>query len=83
MSYFTAKYNEAAEQNIISHVVIFKDKRYEEMAVLQKMVAENIKRLMGQYIEKQLKTTKDPNKLQNLLFRKKELDKLYIDFING
>lgn len=83
MNYFTTKYTEAADQNIISHVVIFKDKRYEEISVLQKMVAENIKRLSSHYIEKSLKTTTDPNELQNLLFQKKELDKLYIDFING
>ena len=83
MNYFTTKYPEATDQNIISHVVIFKDKRYEEISVLQKMVAENIKRLSSGYIEKRLKTTTDPNELQNLLFQKKELDKLYIDFING
>lgn len=47
------------------------------------MVAENIKRINKEYLERSLKTTTDPNELQNLLFQKKELDKLYIDFING
>jgi DNA primase len=83
MKYFTANYPEVKDQNIISHIIIHKDVRYEDQTILQKMIVENIKRLNKNYIEKQLKTTTDINEVQKLLFQKKELDKLYIDFING
>lgn len=36
MNYFTAKYPDAVDQNIISHVIIFKDKRYEEVWYFKK-----------------------------------------------
>ncbi|MDF2594567.1 MAG: primase [Clostridia bacterium] len=83
MKYFTTNYPEVKDQNIISHIIIHKDVRYEDQTILQKMIVENIKRLNKNYIEKELKETKDINKVQKLLFQKKELDKLYIDFING
>ena len=83
MAYFTTHYSEVDEQNIISHVLIHKDQRYEDTAVLQKMITENVKRLNKTYIEKRLKETKDINEVQTLLFQKKELDKLNIDYING
>ena len=83
MTYFTTHYAEVDEQNIISHVLIYKDQRYEDTAILQKMITENVKRLNKVYIEKRLKETKDVNEVQNLLFQKKELDKLNIDYING
>ncbi|MBP3886492.1 MAG: DNA primase [Cellulosilyticum sp.] len=83
MTYFTTHYPEAVEQNIISHVLIHKDQRYEDVALLQKMMTENVRRLNKQYIEKRLKETQDVQEVQNLLFQKKELDKLNIDYING
>lgn len=83
MKYFTTNYPEVKDQNIISHIIIHKDVRYEDQTILQKMIVENIKRLNKNYIEKELKETKDINEVQKLLFQKKELDKLYIDFING
>ena len=83
MTYFTTHYPEVEEQNIISHVLIYKDQRYEDVALLQKMMTENVKRLNKQYIERRLKVTQDVNEVQNLLFQKKELDKLNIDYING
>lgn len=83
MTYFTTHYSEVDEQNIISHVLIYKDERYEDTAILQKMITENVKRLNKVYIEKRLKETKDINEVQTLLFQKKELDKLNIDYING
>lgn len=83
MAYFTTHYAEVDEQNIISHVLIYKDQRYEDTAILQKMITENVKRLNKVYIEKRLKETKDVSEVQNLLFQKKELDKLNIDYING
>ena len=83
MTYFTTHYPEVDEQNIISHVLIYKDQRYEDIALLQKMMTENVKRLNKQYIEKRLKVTQDVQEVQNLLFQKKELDKLNIDYING
>ncbi|MDF2612598.1 MAG: primase [Clostridia bacterium] len=83
MKYFTTNYKEVKDQNIISHVLIHKDIRYEDHTILQKMILENIKRLNKNYIEKRLKNTTDINEVQKLLFQKKELDKLYIDFING
>ena len=83
MTYFTTQYPEVEKQNIISHVLIYKDQRYEDMALLQKMMLENVKRLNKLYIEKRLKVTTDVKEVQELLFRKKELDKLNIDDING
>ena len=83
MSYFSATYPEVEAQNIISHVILYKDERYEDMSILHKMVLENVKRLTQGYIEKRLKTTKDIKEVQNLLFQKKELAQLNIDFING
>lgn len=83
MNYFTTKYPDIKDQNIISHVIIHKDIRYEDMSILQKMVTENVKRLNKGYIEKRLKLETNVQEIQNLLFQKKELDKLNIDFING
>ena len=83
LNYFTTKYPEVNEQNIISHVLIHKDHRYEDMEILQKMMTENVKRLNKTYIEMRLKQTTDIKEVQNLLFQKKELDKLNIDYING
>ncbi|WP_069997537.1 DNA primase [Cellulosilyticum sp. I15G10I2] len=83
MMYFTARYPESTEQNIISHIMMHKDERYEEQTILHKMVLENIKRLKGNYLGKKMNETKDAIEKQNLLFQKKALDKLYIDFING
>lgn len=83
LAYFTKKYPEPDEQNIISHVLIFKDDRYEDPIVLKKMVTENIKRLNDQYLKKCMKQSKDIQEVQNLLLQKKELDKLNIDYING
>lgn len=83
MHYFTTKYPEPDEQNIISHVLIFKDDRYEDVAVLQKMATDNVKRMLDQYLKKCMKESKDIKEVQNLLFQKKELDKLNIDYING
>jgi len=83
MNYFTSNYKEVKDQNIISHILINKDIRYEDAAMLQKMILENVKRLNKNFIEKSLKRTTDINEVQKLLFQKKELDKLYIDFING
>ncbi len=83
MNYFTAHYPDEADQNIISHIIMNKDKRYEEQTILFKMITENIKRLKGNYLGKKMNDSKDANEKQKLLFQKKELDKLYIDFING
>lgn len=83
MTYFTTRYTSVEEQNIISHVFIFKDQRYEDISILQKMITENVKRLNKTYIEKRLKESKDITEVQSLLIRKKELDKLNIDYING
>ncbi len=83
MTYFTTRYPESTDQNIISHIMMHKDERYEEQIILHKMILENVKRLKGNYIGKKMNDTKDAVEKQNLLFQKKELDKLYIDFING
>ena len=83
MTYFTTHYPEVEKQNIISHVLIYKDQRYEDMTLLEKMMTENVKRLNKLYIEKRLKVTTDVKEVQELLFRKKELDKLNIEAING
>lgn len=83
MHYFTGKYPEPEKQNIISHVLIFKDDRYEDTAVLQKMATDNVKRMLDQYLKKCMKESKDAKEVLNLLSQKKELDKLNIDYING
>ena len=83
MSYFTTHYEGVEEQNIISHVLIYKDQRYEDTSILQKMITENIKRLNKLYIEKRLKESQNVTEVQSLLIQKKELDKLNIDYING
>ncbi len=83
MTYFTTRYTSIEEQNIISHVFVFKDQRYEDLSILQKMITENVKRLNKTYIEKRLKESRDVAEVQSLLIRKKELDKLNIDYING
>ena len=47
------------------------------------MLTETIKRLNMIHIEKTLKMTSDITEVQRLLMRKKALDKLNIEFING
>lgn len=83
MTYFTSRYPDSGDQNMISYIMMHKDERYEEQAVLHKMLLENIKRLKESYISKKMNSTKDAAEKQSLLFQKKELNKLYIDFING
>lgn len=83
IKHLSKKYVESNDQNIISHIIMFKDERYEDQSVLQKMLLENIKRLQGNYIMRQMHHTKDAVEKQNLLQQKNALNKLYIDFING
>lgn len=83
VTYFNNKYAEIKEQNMLSRIFMNKDERYEEAEVLGQMLTETIKRLSKHYIEKQLKQTKELTEVQELLFKKKVLDKLYIAFING
>jgi DNA primase len=77
------QFSSVAEQRILSNVFMNYDKRYEDEITLQKMLTDTIKHLNNVYIEKQLKQTKDIMEIQNLLIRKKALDKLYIEAING
>ena len=60
-----------------------KDERYEDAETLKKMLTETIKGLNMKHIEQQLKTLTDVKEVQKLLEKKKVLDKLYIEFING
>mgnify|MGYP000074604470 FL=1 len=60
-----------------------KDERYDENDLIRKMLTETIKRLNMIHIEKTLKMTSDITEVQRLLMRKKALDKLNIEFING
>ncbi len=83
INYFTSKYSDVEEQKIISSVFMKQDERYSDTILLNKMLLDNIKILNKNYIETKLKTSTDVNEIQNLLFKKKELDRLYIDFING
>lgn len=83
MGYFSAKYTEVAEQNIISNILLNKDTRYEDKQLMEKMVNESIKRLNNAFIEHKLKNITDVSQVQILLSKKKELDKLYIALING
>jgi DNA primase len=80
---FNGKYETVEEQAIISRVFMNKDERYTQQETIQKMLTETIKRLNKHYIEKELKQTNDLTKVQELLKRKKQMDGLYIAFING
>ncbi|MGL6173561.1 MAG: DNA primase [Cellulosilyticaceae bacterium] len=83
IGHFNNAYTDLKEQNMISNVFMNKDMRYEDQELLQKMLTETIKRLNILHIEKKLKTSIDILEVQKLLSRKKVLDKLYIEFING
>lgn len=83
INYFISKYSDVEEQKIISNIFMNQDERYFDTALLNKMLLDNIKILNKNYIEMKLKTITDVKEIQNLLFKKKELDRLYIDFING
>lgn len=82
-SYFNNRYTDVKEQKIISTVFMKKDARYEDEDLMHKMLVETIKRLNSNYIEKRLKTTADIQEVQALLIKKRGIDKLHIDFING
>lgn len=83
INYFISKYSDVEEQKIISSIFMNQDERYFDTVLLNKMLLDNIKILNKNYIEAKLKTITDVTEIQNLLFKKKELDRLYIDFING
>ncbi|MEG0013406.1 MAG: DNA primase [Cellulosilyticaceae bacterium] len=83
IGYFNNTYTDLKEQGTISNVFMNKDLRYEDEELLKKMLTETIKRLNIVHMERQLKTTTDIMEVQNLLSKKKVLDKLYIEFING
>ena len=82
-SYFTTKYQSIDEQKMISAVFMHKEKLYEDKDALQKMLTETIKRLNKMMIERRLKQSTDIKEVQELLSKKKVLDKLYIALING
>ena len=83
VAHFTATYTDVESQNIISHVLIYKDNRYDDTEKIKKMFIENIKRINIAYIKEQLATTTDSNKMYTLLNSMKEFESLNIDFING
>lgn len=83
IDYFNNRYPEIKDQKIISTVFMKKDERYDENDLIRKMLTETIKRLNMIHIEKTLKMTSDITEVQRLLMRKKALDKLNIEFING
>lgn len=83
LDYFNNHYTDIKEQKMISTVFMKKDTRYDENDLIRKMLTETIKRLNMIHIEKTLKTTTDIKEVQNLLMRKKALDQLNIEFING
>lgn len=83
MAYFNNHYTDIKQQKIISTVFMKKDERYDENDLIKKMLTETIKRLNMIHIERTLKTTADIQEVQKLLLRKKGLDKLNIEFING
>ncbi|MEG0086658.1 MAG: hypothetical protein RR817_09310 [Niameybacter sp.] len=82
-TYFNNRYTDIKEQKIISTIFMKKDERYEEEDLMHKMLEETIKRLNSNHIEKRLKCTADIQEVQALLMKKRSLDKLHIDFING
>lgn len=83
IAYFNATYPEVSDQRIISEVLMYKDARYEDEELLKKMLTETIKRLNATYLEQQLKVVTQIEEVKNLLSKKKVLDALYIEFING
>lgn len=83
MGHFNTSYPEVADQRIVSEVLMYKDARYEDEELLKKMLTETIKRLNATYLEQKLKTSTDIQEVSNLLSKKKVVDALYIEFING
>ncbi|MGL4361673.1 MAG: DNA primase [Cellulosilyticaceae bacterium] len=83
IQYFNNYFGEVDEHKAISTVFMNRDERYEDRDTLKKMLNETIKTLNLQYVESKLKQTKTISEVQNLLERKKVLDKLYIECING
>ncbi|MGL5677450.1 MAG: DNA primase [Cellulosilyticaceae bacterium] len=83
IQYFNSRYADIKEQQQISTVFMNKDTRYEDADALRKMLTETIKSLNMKQIEYQLKNIGDVREVQKLLEKKKVLDKLYIEFING
>ena len=83
MGYYSAKYPEVGEQNMISNILLNRDSRYEDKQLMEKMINESVKRLNKTFIEHRLKNVTDVSQVQILLSKKKELDRLYIALING
>ncbi len=83
LAYLNASYTTIEEQKIISNVIMGDDIRYEDSKVLYKTLNDSVKALNNVYIKRQLKTSTDPLELQELLSKKKVLDKLNIALING
>ncbi|MGL4736892.1 MAG: DNA primase [Cellulosilyticaceae bacterium] len=83
IGHFNTAYPEVADQRIVSEVLMYKDSRYEDEELLKKMLTETIKRLNATYLEQKLKTSTDIQEVSNLLSKKKVVDALYIEFING
>lgn len=83
INHFVSKYSDVEAQNIISSVFMKEDERYADVSLLNKMLLDNIKTLNKSFIEARLKTSTDVQEIQSLLVKKKELDRLNIDFING
>lgn len=83
LGYLNQKYPDSKEQQVLSTVLMHQDKRYEDEETLKRMLTDTIKSLNMEAIDYQLKHLKDIKDAQKLIEKKKVLDKLYIDFING
>lgn len=81
-SQFTSCFETTEDQQKIANVFLAQ-REYENNEIIKKVVNDTVKKLKIKAIEKQLKTTTDIVKLQNLLKEKKEIDNLHIDCISG
>nr|OOB80213.1 MAG: hypothetical protein BEN19_06135 [Epulopiscium sp. Nuni2H_MBin003] len=71
------------DQQIISKLILGKDKRYNDSQKLYKMINDTLKQLNLRYIKQQLSTTTNVDEMKNLILYQKFIAKLNIVPING
>ena len=81
-SQFASCFETIEDQNKIANVFLAQ-REYENSEMIAKVVNDTVKKIKIKAIEKELTTTTDISRLQNLLKAKKEADNLYIDYIFG
>lgn len=77
-AYFTTHYTDAKDQNIIAHVLMNKDDRYEDVAILEKDIIDNIKVISEDYLNKQFKLVNNANEMTEITKQRKMLKDDYM-----